>query len=89
MAMPWNMALWMVKMVWMALSGLVSSCLMVADDIAGSLRTGDVECFIGDGVHDIASKPFLFYMSEVQVGSHALSPINLQRLEEQVLADWI
>ncbi|KAL3569004.1 hypothetical protein D5086_028894 [Populus alba] len=42
MAMPWGMALWMANMVWVALIGWVSSCLTVADELASSLRTGDI-----------------------------------------------
>ncbi|KAF4370757.1 hypothetical protein F8388_025136 [Cannabis sativa] len=42
MAMPWGMTLWMTKMVWLALSGWVSSCLIVADEIATSFRTDDL-----------------------------------------------
>ncbi|PON83215.1 hypothetical protein TorRG33x02_210490 [Trema orientale] len=45
MAMPWGMTLWMAKMVWIALSGWVSSCLIVADEIASSFRTGDIGPF--------------------------------------------
>ncbi|PON31589.1 hypothetical protein PanWU01x14_368750 [Parasponia andersonii] len=45
MAMPWEMTLWMAKMVWIALSGWVSSCLIVADEIASSFRTGDIGPF--------------------------------------------
>ncbi|XP_077218811.1 uncharacterized protein LOC143853002 [Tasmannia lanceolata] len=45
MAMPWRMAIYIVKMVWMMLNGWVSSCLMVANEIARSLRTGDVGPF--------------------------------------------
>ncbi|XP_034693604.1 uncharacterized protein LOC117920280 [Vitis riparia] len=45
MAMPWGMTLWMAKIVWVVLSGWVSSCLTVADDIASSLRTGDIGPF--------------------------------------------
>lgn len=45
MAVPWSMTLWMAKMVWMALSGWVISCLTVADGVAGSLRTGDIGPF--------------------------------------------
>ncbi|XP_030485034.1 uncharacterized protein LOC115701388 [Cannabis sativa] len=45
MAMPWGMTLWMTKMVWLALSGWVSSCLIVADEIATSFRTGDISPF--------------------------------------------
>ena len=45
MAMPWAMTLWMAKMVWVALTGWVSSCLIVADEVANSLRTGDIGPF--------------------------------------------
>ncbi|XP_057983512.1 uncharacterized protein LOC131168229 [Malania oleifera] len=45
MAMPWAMTLWMARMVWIVLSGWVSSCLTVADDIASSIRTGDISPF--------------------------------------------
>ncbi|GMP86539.1 hypothetical protein CsSME_00039273 [Camellia sinensis var. sinensis] len=46
MAVPWGVTLWMARMVWLALSGWVTSCLTVADEIAGSFRTGDI-----DGLH--------------------------------------
>jgi hypothetical protein len=45
MAMPWGMALWMANMVWVTLIGWVSSCLTVADELASSLRTGDIGPF--------------------------------------------
>lgn len=45
MAMSWGMALWMANMVWVALIGWVSSCLTVADELASSLRTGDIGPF--------------------------------------------
>ncbi|PRQ44235.1 hypothetical protein RchiOBHm_Chr3g0476991 [Rosa chinensis] len=45
MAMPWNMTLWMAEMVWLDLTGWVSSCLTVADELATSLRTGDIGPF--------------------------------------------
>ncbi|CAK9178110.1 unnamed protein product, partial [Ilex paraguariensis] len=45
MAVPWSTTLWLVKMVWEALSGWVVSCLTVADEIASSLRTGDIGAF--------------------------------------------
>ena len=45
MAFPWSMALWMANMVWVALIGWVSSCLTVADELASSLRTGDIGHF--------------------------------------------
>ncbi|GKV41693.1 hypothetical protein SLEP1_g49192 [Rubroshorea leprosula] len=45
MAMPLGMALWISKMVWVALRGWVSSCLTVADEFASSLRSGDIGPF--------------------------------------------
>ncbi|XP_031387796.1 uncharacterized protein LOC116200937 [Punica granatum] len=45
MALPLRAALWMAKMVWIALTGWVSSCLTVADEVAGSLRSGDISPF--------------------------------------------
>ncbi|KAK4404789.1 hypothetical protein Sango_0847500 [Sesamum angolense] len=43
MAVPWSMTLYVARMIWMALGGWVVSCLNVADEIAGSLRTGGFE----------------------------------------------
>lgn len=45
MAVPWSTTLWMAKMVWMALTGWVVSCLTIADEVAGSFRTGDIGPF--------------------------------------------
>ncbi|KAF9679558.1 hypothetical protein SADUNF_Sadunf06G0027300 [Salix dunnii] len=45
MAMPWSMAIWIANMVWVGLIGLVSTCLIVADELASSLRTGDIGPF--------------------------------------------
>ncbi|KAH6772186.1 transmembrane protein [Perilla frutescens var. hirtella] len=45
MAVGWSVTLWMARMVWMALSGWVVSCLTVADELAGSLRSGDIGPF--------------------------------------------
>ncbi|XP_011078961.1 uncharacterized protein LOC105162591 [Sesamum indicum] len=45
MAVGWSMTLWVARFIWMALSGWVVSCLTVADEIAGSLRTGDIGAF--------------------------------------------
>ncbi|KAJ4836104.1 hypothetical protein Tsubulata_004207 [Turnera subulata] len=45
MAMPFGMGLWIAKMVWFAIVGWVSSCLSVADELATSLRTGDIGPF--------------------------------------------
>ncbi|TXG70148.1 hypothetical protein EZV62_005083 [Acer yangbiense] len=45
MAVHWGMTLWMANMVWIALRGWVSSCFTVADEVAGSIRTGDIGPF--------------------------------------------
>ncbi|KAJ0043011.1 hypothetical protein Pint_18246 [Pistacia integerrima] len=45
MAVPLGMTVWMAKMVWRALNGWLSSCLTVADEVAASLRTGDIGPF--------------------------------------------
>ncbi|XP_022935086.1 uncharacterized protein LOC111790952 [Cucurbita pepo subsp. pepo] len=45
MAMTWHMAFWIANMVWVALSDCVSSCLAIADEVAGSIRTGDIGPF--------------------------------------------
>ncbi|MBA0830092.1 hypothetical protein Gotur_009365 [Gossypium turneri] len=42
MTMPLGVALEMAKMVWIALSGWVCSCLTIADEVAASLRSGDI-----------------------------------------------
>ncbi|KAG6413681.1 hypothetical protein SASPL_126395 [Salvia splendens] len=45
MAVGWSVTLWMARMVWFAWSGWVISCLTVADELAGSLRSGDIGPF--------------------------------------------
>ncbi|VVB05953.1 unnamed protein product [Arabis nemorensis] len=45
MAMPLDMAMYLMRMVWFSLSGWVFTCLSIADEIAGSLRNGDIERF--------------------------------------------
>ncbi|KAL9255365.1 hypothetical protein AKJ16_DCAP20530 [Drosera capensis] len=45
MAVPWKVSIWIAKMVWLALASWVSSCLIVADDIASSLPSGDIGAF--------------------------------------------
>ncbi|XP_010525484.1 PREDICTED: uncharacterized protein LOC104803270 [Tarenaya hassleriana] len=45
MAMPVGVAMYIAKMVWIALSGWVVICLSIADEIAGCLRTGDIGPF--------------------------------------------
>ncbi|CAN6808029.1 unnamed protein product [Brassica oleracea] len=37
MAMPLEMAMYLTKTVWFALSGWIFTCLCIADEIAGSL----------------------------------------------------
>lgn len=45
MAMPWNLALYLMRIVWMGLTGWISSCLSFANEIARSLRSGDIGPF--------------------------------------------
>ncbi|KAL0848253.1 hypothetical protein Bca101_021500 [Brassica carinata] len=45
MAMPLGMATYLMRMVWFSLSGWVFTCLSIADEIAGSLRNGDIGPF--------------------------------------------
>ncbi|KAL8172190.1 hypothetical protein V2J09_023994 [Rumex salicifolius] len=45
MAMLWSFVFWIAKMVWMAMAGLIAACFVVADDIAASLRSGDIGAF--------------------------------------------
>ncbi|CAL0326601.1 unnamed protein product [Lupinus luteus] len=45
MAMTLDLAFWIAKMVWLALTDLISSCLNVADEVASSLRSGDIGPF--------------------------------------------
>ncbi|XP_039017228.1 uncharacterized protein LOC120148108 [Hibiscus syriacus] len=45
MVMPFGVALEMARMVWIALSGWVCSCLTIADEVAASLRSGDIGPF--------------------------------------------
>ncbi|KAK9671240.1 hypothetical protein RND81_12G015600 [Saponaria officinalis] len=45
MAISWSVTMWVSKMVWLGLVGWVSSCLVVADEIARSLRSGDIGAF--------------------------------------------
>ncbi|XXG50460.1 hypothetical protein AAC387_Pa02g4463 [Persea americana] len=42
MAMPWSLTLNMAMMIWMALNSWVVSCVEVAEEIAQSLRNGDI-----------------------------------------------
>ncbi|KAG9139687.1 hypothetical protein Leryth_024727 [Lithospermum erythrorhizon] len=45
MAARWSRSLWMAKMVFLSVSSCVFSCFSVADEIAASLRTGDIGPF--------------------------------------------
>ncbi|KAG2290759.1 hypothetical protein Bca52824_050363 [Brassica carinata] len=45
MAMPLEMAIYLTKTVWFALSGWIFACLYIADEIAGSLRNRDIGHF--------------------------------------------
>ena len=45
MAVPWSITFWLANLIWTALSGWVMSCLSVADEIASSLRNGDIGPF--------------------------------------------
>lgn len=38
MAMQWGVTVWMAKMVWIALKGWVTSCFLVADELATAFR---------------------------------------------------
>ncbi|KAL5745473.1 hypothetical protein ACOSP7_026619 [Xanthoceras sorbifolium] len=42
MAVQWGMTFWIANMVWIAVRGWVFSCFTVADEVAGSIRTGDI-----------------------------------------------
>ncbi|XP_065050261.1 uncharacterized protein LOC135680307 [Musa acuminata AAA Group] len=42
MAMPWELAVYIMYMVWDALDGWILSCVLVADEIARSLGTSNV-----------------------------------------------
>ncbi|XP_042450857.1 uncharacterized protein LOC122035822 [Zingiber officinale] len=42
MALPWSLAIYVMHVVWAVLNGWVSTCLMIADEIARGLRSGDI-----------------------------------------------
>ncbi|XP_024313877.1 uncharacterized protein LOC100831464 [Brachypodium distachyon] len=46
MTMPWGLAAYMVDMVWAVLAGWVSTCLLVANEIARGMRAGEIGPFI-------------------------------------------
>ncbi|XP_038903622.1 uncharacterized protein LOC120090170 [Benincasa hispida] len=45
MPLPLHLAFWIADMVWVAFSGCITSCLALADEVAGSIRTGDIGAF--------------------------------------------
>ncbi|XP_047309229.1 uncharacterized protein LOC124912630 [Impatiens glandulifera] len=45
MAVALGDTLWIGKMIWVALCRWITSCLTVAEEIAGSIRTGDISPF--------------------------------------------
>ncbi|XP_061367588.1 uncharacterized protein LOC133310641 [Gastrolobium bilobum] len=45
MAMALDVAMWITKMVWIALNGWITSCLTIADEFASALRSGDIGPF--------------------------------------------
>uniref|UniRef100_A0A6N2K0E7 Uncharacterized protein n=1 Tax=Salix viminalis TaxID=40686 RepID=A0A6N2K0E7_SALVM len=73
MAMPWSMAIWIANMVWVGLIGLVSTCLIVADELASSLRTGDIGPF-----HHGFLSVFVSVSSEIYVLSSKLLVIRIK-----------
>ncbi|KAF2614363.1 hypothetical protein F2Q70_00008721 [Brassica cretica] len=48
MAMPLEMAMYLTKTVWFALSGWIFTCLCIADEIAGSLRNRESSLSMSD-----------------------------------------
>ena len=82
--MPWGMALWMANMVWVALIGWVSSCLTVADELASSLRTGDIGPFhVGwsfslKKIGNSLSFPIFIALSSVYLQTFSLILFNLE-----------
>ncbi|XP_051149557.1 uncharacterized protein LOC127264173 [Andrographis paniculata] len=45
MAVAWNLMAWVAGMIWIGFTSWVVSCLTIADEIASSLRTGDIGPF--------------------------------------------
>ncbi|KAF7045485.1 hypothetical protein CFC21_054587 [Triticum aestivum] len=46
MTMPWGLVAYMVDMVWAVLAGWVSACLLVANELARGMRTGEIGPFV-------------------------------------------
>ncbi|XP_078436179.1 uncharacterized protein LOC144706957 [Wolffia australiana] len=45
MAMPWKLAVHVAELVWIVLQGWMSSCLLVAEEIALALYNGEIRPF--------------------------------------------
>ncbi|WVZ62447.1 hypothetical protein U9M48_012198 [Paspalum notatum var. saurae] len=46
MAMPWGVAAGIVDMVWAVLAAWVSTCLVIANELARGMRSGDIGPFV-------------------------------------------
>ncbi|KAG2617617.1 uncharacterized protein LOC120664681 [Panicum virgatum] len=46
MTMPWGVAVCIVDMVWAVLAGWVSTCLLVANEVARAMRNGEIGPFV-------------------------------------------
>lgn len=46
MTIPWGLAAYIVDMVWVVLAGWVSTCLVIANEIARAMRSGEIGPFI-------------------------------------------
>jgi hypothetical protein len=46
MTMSWGLAAHIVDMVWMVLAGWVSTCLVIAGEIARGMRNGEISPFV-------------------------------------------
>jgi hypothetical protein len=45
MTMPWGLAACIVDMVWAVLAGWVSTCLVIANEVARGMRSGEIGPF--------------------------------------------
>ncbi|RLM99593.1 hypothetical protein C2845_PM06G01770 [Panicum miliaceum] len=53
MTMPWGVAVCIVDMVWAVLAGWVSTCLVVANEVARAMRNGEIGPFVvGDNASE-------------------------------------
>ncbi|CAD6217525.1 unnamed protein product [Miscanthus lutarioriparius] len=46
MTMPWGLAACIVDMVWAVLAGWVSTCLVIANEVARGMRSGEIGPFV-------------------------------------------